>query len=123
MYTVSVTTSFCATHRVGLEDGTLERLHGHDWRICACFARAQLNEMGMVVDFVAAKAALDAIAARWHHRDLNDHVDFADQTPTAEIVARAVFDSLWDAGFDSVTRVEVTEAPGCVATYEATAPG
>lgn len=118
MYTASVCASFSAIHRVALADGTLEPEHGHDWEVRAQFAAENLNERGMVVDFAAARAALAAIAERLHHGDLNDHEWFRSRTPTAENVARVIFDELRRRGIGLVRRVEVTEAPGCRAAYE-----
>lgn len=119
MYSVSVETSFCATHRVRLPDGTVEPSHGHDWRVRAFFASAELDNHGMVVDFDAARETLCAVAATLHHADLNTSGAFQDRNPTAEVVARYLFEQVRERGFPQVCRVEVTEAPGCVAMFEA----
>ncbi len=118
MYYVYVQTTFCAMHRVRLPDGTLEPLHGHDWGIRACFSREELDALGMVVDFDQARAALEGIAAGWHHRNLNELPAFEGVEPTAERVARIVYEVLRRDGLVTVCRVEVTEAPGCVAAYD-----
>jgi 6-pyruvoyltetrahydropterin/6-carboxytetrahydropterin synthase len=119
MYTAIVTATFSATHRVALPDGTLEPTHGHDWTVRAHFSRAALNERGMVVDFCAAESALQAIAAELHHRNLNDLSALEAALPTAEVLAKYLFDRLRQAGFPELCRVEVTEAPGCLAAYDA----
>jgi len=119
MFTVMVSAAFSATHRVPLPDGVLEPLHGHDWTVRAYFSRERLDECGMVVDFCAAETALKAIVADLHYQDLNDHPALAGAVPTAEVVAKCLFDQLARAGFPGLRRVEVTEAPGCVAAYDA----
>lgn len=121
MFSVSVEAGFSAVHRVRLSDGTLEPPHGHDWRVRAWFAASQLDDRGMVVDFCAARLALESVVAQFHHRDLNAQEVFSGLNPTAEVVARVVFDRLRGAAFDTLRRVEVTEAPGCVAAYESPA--
>ncbi len=119
MFTVMVSATFSATHRVSLPGGDLEPLHGHDWAVRGYFSREALDEHGMVVDFCAAESALNTIVAEWHHQDLNDHPAFAGAVPTAEVVAKCLFDRLAQRGFPELRRVEVTEAPGCVAAYDA----
>ncbi|MCH7807882.1 MAG: 6-carboxytetrahydropterin synthase [Planctomycetes bacterium] len=118
MYMVTVEGSFCAVHRVRLGDGTLEPLHGHDWQVRACFAGRDLDDSGMVVDFEAARSALQSTLDKLAHVDLNEHEGFAGLNPTAEVVARYVFDRLRDEGLTAIRRVDVTEAPGCSATFE-----
>lgn len=122
MYTVSVETTFCAVHRVRLPDGTLEPLHGHDWRVRAFFAKPSLDDAGMVVDFEAARSALDGVTRELHHADLNTQALPAGLNPTAEVVARFVFEALAGLGLPGLFRVEVTEAPGCIGAYEAEKP-
>jgi len=40
---------------------------------------------------------------------------------TAEVVAKVIFGGLHATGLDCLRRVEVTEAPGCIAIYQDTA--
>jgi 6-pyruvoyltetrahydropterin/6-carboxytetrahydropterin synthase len=118
MYTVSVETTFCATHRVTLPDGSLEAVHGHDWRVVAVFARASLDDHGMVVDFCEAERVLEKVVADFRHTNLNELEIFSGLSTTAEVVARVLFDRVATSGLDSLVRVEITEAPGCLATYQ-----
>lgn len=117
LYTVSVETTFSATHRVRLPDGSQEPLHGHDWRVRALFASDSLDDNGMVVDFCEAQGAVEQVVADFRHADLNELAAFGGLSPTAEIVARVVFDRLWGRGLESLCGVEIIEAPGCLATY------
>jgi len=118
MYTVTIDATFSATHQLRLSDGRLEPLHGHDWHVRASFSATYLDDHGMVVDFDVAAAALHAIVKPLHHGALNEMVDFARCNPTAEAVAKFIADRLIEKGLRNVSRVEVTEAPGCIATYE-----
>lgn len=119
MYEVSVEAIFSASHRVRLGDGTLEPLHGHDWRVTVIFAGPSLDETGILVDFEAASRKLDEVVRRLHHTDLNDNPLLRGANPSAEHVARSIFDALRedDALARRLTRVTVTEAPGCSASY------
>lgn len=118
MYAVIIQSSFCAIHRVRMPDGTLEPPHGHDFHVRAHISGERLDENDMVVDFHAAQLALHDLLAPLQHADLNQHPAFVSGYPTAERLARYVFDELVAAGFSSVIRVELTEAPGCVAAYQ-----
>jgi 6-pyruvoyltetrahydropterin/6-carboxytetrahydropterin synthase len=118
MFTVIVETGFSAIHSVVLPDGTLEPPHGHDWRVRAHFAAEALNEFGMVVDFEEAKKALSQVAAQLEQTNLNENPEIPGPCPTAEVVARHIFEQIRRQGLPSLKKVEVTEAPGCVAAYE-----
>ncbi len=118
MYTTVVDAGFSAVHRVPLADGTLEPRHGHDWTVRVHVSRPELDARGMVVDFCQVRSVLEAILTGLHHTDLNEHVAFSGRPPTAEWVARFVFDRLGGEAVSGVSRVEVLEAPGCMAVYE-----
>lgn len=117
MYTVVVEGTFSAFHQVRLGDGTLEAPHKHDWLVRAHFARSELDEAGMVVDFSKAQSALRSVLAGLDQANLNGHEGIAGKNPTAEVVARYVFDRVSETDPSVLRRIEVTEAPGCVATY------
>jgi len=118
MFTVCVEKRFSAVHRVRFVDGTVEPAHGHDWMVRAYFARVELDAAGMVIDFGEAQAGLRDAVTRLHHTDLNTNEVLHGLNPTAEVVAKYVFDELAARGLVSIRRVEVTEAPGCVAMFE-----
>ena len=118
MFIVTVKTSFPATHRVCLPDGRLETAHRHEWEVRARFARPYLDDHGKVVDFDHARAALESAVQPLRNADLNDCPVLAEHMPTAEVLARYVFDRLRASGFGAVCRVEILEAPGCEAAYE-----
>lgn len=119
MYEISVEACFNAVHRVPLPNGELEPLHGHDWKVRATFRGAELDAGGMVVDFIAAQRALEAAVRPLDHTDLGACPMLRQAPPTAEVVARMIFDLLAsepDLG-RSLYCVAVVEAPGCRASY------
>lgn len=119
MYEVSVSAWFAAAHQLRLADGSLEPLHGHNWRVTVTFAGPRLDGMEVLLDFVALRKRLDAALAGWHDRNLNDLADFAGRNPSAELVAFTLAARMSD-GLPAGVRlqaVEVEEAPGCIARY------
>ncbi len=118
MYTVSVAVKFLAAHGVKLPDGSVEEPHVHDWTVRVYYSSSELNELGMVVDFHDAERDLSTITTALHNQNLNTMEAFATQYPTAEAIARYIHDKLPTCGRASVSRVEVTEAPGCIASFE-----
>ena len=118
MYSITVEAGFNATHRTARADGTLEPQHGQHWTIRVCIARDDLDDHGMVVDFEEAQRALRSVVEPLHHTHLNEIPALARTSPTAEVVARYVYDRLRAFGLDAIRRVEVVEAPGCMAAYE-----
>lgn len=122
MFSVTVETTFSALHRVQYPDGSLEPAHGHDWQVRVHFQRSHLDDHGMVVDFVEAQSILKSIVEPLHHSNLNEMDAFHNVNPTAEIVARYIFDRFHKKCPDTLQRVEITEAPGCVASYQRAHP-
>ncbi len=120
MFEVSYETTFCATH--ALHDGgrTIEPNHGHDWRVEVVAVGERLNRLGVMVEFEQLKEAVQEVARRLHYNDLTAHPHFADQSPSAEAVARYFFlevrKAMGEEG-ERLRRVRVWEAPGCSATY------
>jgi 6-pyruvoyltetrahydropterin/6-carboxytetrahydropterin synthase len=120
MYEVAYETTFCATHRLTEDGRALEPLHGHDWRVEVVAGGEALDRIGVVVDFEHLKKVLAEVVASFHYKDINEHPGFAGKSPSAEVVARYVFDEV-RRGLGSegkhLKRVRVWEAPGCSAVY------
>ncbi len=122
MYSVCVEATFSAVHRLRLPNGTLEPQHGHNWLVRAHFVRPELDENGMVIDFARARLGLESVVAGLNRVDLNRHEGLVGRNPTAEHVAGYVFERMVELGLSTIRRIEVTEAPGYIAGYEATVP-
>jgi len=118
VFTIVVEAEFSAEHRVRYLDGTVEEPHRHNWRARAFFSRPHLDDAGMVVDFSVAQNVLHSAVNELQNTDLNAHPALCGANPTAEVVAKHLFDCISAAGVDALRRVEVTEAPGCVAVFE-----
>lgn len=120
MYEVTVESRFCASHRTTREDHTLEPSHEHDWQVRAVWRGRELDERGMLIDFVPAERSLKALTGELDGRHLNDHPLLQGRPPSAEVLAQVLFERL-DAAAGSLagalSSVSVAEAPGCVAVY------
>ncbi len=122
MYEITVRCEFCAAHAIMIE-GTREPVHGHNWRVAATIAGDALDADGLLCDFHTVQDTLVNICAVWDNQDLNTCAPFDTLNPSAEHVARVIAEELsmrLDGALAEgavVSRVSVTEAPGCEATY------
>ena len=118
-YEVLVEGGFTARHGIRLPDGSVEPSHAHDWRVTVRFVGSQLDDCGMLVDFRDLKSDLDEVTAPFDQADLNRSPVMQGLNPTAEHVAKVIFETMsrrrhGDKRFHSV---RVMEAPGCTAVY------
>jgi 6-pyruvoyltetrahydropterin/6-carboxytetrahydropterin synthase len=98
--------------------GKCERLHGHNYRVRVTAAGRELDEGGMLLDFGVMKAALRRITGELDHTSLNDYTAFSDGCPSAERIARLVYERMREQLPDAnLTLVEVFETDINRATY------
>ena len=50
-FEITVVREFAAAHQIRLLDGSLEPLHGHNWRLSVTVAADKLDGIGTVMDF------------------------------------------------------------------------
>lgn len=93
-YTLKVVTDFAASHILEGHPGKCARLHGHNWKVEAEVAATALNDLGMAIDFADLKSAVQDLVEGMDHRHLNDLPAFEGVNPTAEHVARVVYQGL-----------------------------
>ena len=117
MYEIAVEDTFDAAHYLRNYQGSCERLHGHTYKVQLVLRSAELDETGIAADFREVKTALREAVAALDHQCLNDLVPFAEINPSAENLARYLFDSLRPALSVSLHRVTVWETPTTSATY------
>jgi 6-pyruvoyltetrahydropterin/6-carboxytetrahydropterin synthase len=131
MFHVSREIDFCYGHRLLDYEGKCRHLHGHNGRVLVTFAAARLDPRGMVVDFGEIKRVLsgwidDALDHRMILRrddpavplleQLGEPLVLMDANPTAENIARLIFDFAAGRGFP-VVEVRLWETPRCCATF------
>jgi 6-pyruvoyltetrahydropterin/6-carboxytetrahydropterin synthase len=118
MFELTVRRTFAAAHAIVMQ-GVRERVHGHNWQVVVTVQGAALDSDGLLCDFHALEATLDAAVGPFHNRSLNEVPPFDRVNPTAENVAEFVALEVGRRLPEGVLvrRVEVEEAPGCVAAY------
>jgi 6-pyruvoyltetrahydropterin/6-carboxytetrahydropterin synthase len=118
MFTVRIEDGFSAAHFLTRYHGKCERLHGHNYRVRVTAAGLELDEGGMLLDFGVMKDALRRITGELDHTGLNDHPVFSDGCPSAERIARLVYERMHGELPDAnLTLVEVFETDINRATY------
>jgi 6-pyruvoyltetrahydropterin/6-carboxytetrahydropterin synthase len=121
MFTVFKDFTFAAAHAIRGHAGGCENLHGHNYRVRVHAAAAELDALGMVVDFADLKAAIAETLGRFDHRVINELPPFDVRNTTAELLAEYAYRELarrLDDGRVRVTRVEVWENETSCAVYE-----
>jgi 6-pyruvoyltetrahydropterin/6-carboxytetrahydropterin synthase len=94
MYTVRTREGFAAAHFLRDYHGKCEKLHGHNYVVAVTARGERLGEGGMLVDFEVLKTALRKITSELDHTNLNDHPEFGDGSPSAERIAKHIFDGM-----------------------------
>jgi 6-pyruvoyltetrahydropterin/6-carboxytetrahydropterin synthase len=119
MFKISVQRQFVARHQLNLPDGSTERAHEHNWLITAELSRAKLSQAGFVMNFEDLKELLEEITAEFENKSLNEHNYFRQNNPSAEQVAKYIYDKLAAVLPAEVKLefIEVQEQPGCRAKY------
>ena len=131
MYRVTREIHFCYGHRLLNYDGKCRHLHGHNGRAVISLAAQQLDPLGMVMDFSHIKRVVSEwIDDKLDHKMLlhkddpllpllvqhNQPVFPLDVNPTAENIARLIYDFTFQQGFP-VVQVQLWETDDSYATY------
>ena len=121
MFTIFKDFQFAAAHAIRGHTGGCENLHGHNYRVRVHVAAAELDALGMVIDFADLKAMVQEIVGPFDHRVINDVPPFDERNTTAERLAEYVFAEVARrlAGQERVRveRVEVWENDASCAVY------
>jgi 6-pyruvoyltetrahydropterin/6-carboxytetrahydropterin synthase len=131
MYLVTREIRFCYGHRLLHYDGKCRHLHGHNGRAVISLQAEQLDALGMVMDFSQIKEVVTGwIDGTLDHkmilheddpvlpflRQLGEPVFVMKVNPTAENIARLIYDFAVGRGFP-VVEVQLWETDHCYATY------
>lgn len=108
-YQIRSTRKFCAAHALKLYDGSMEPVHGHNWRVQVTVQADKLDAIGVVMDFHELERLIDAVVIPWHNRHLNEMPAFVALNPSAENVAGVVARQLKLPAGVSLKTVEVWE--------------
>lgn len=131
MFRVTQEIDFCYGHRLIHYDGRCRHLHGHNGRAVIVLEGATLDERGMLIDFSEIKRALrDWIDQHLDHRmilhrddpaltalkEMGEPLFVIDSNPTAENIAKLIFDRAVQFDFP-VVEVSLWETARACATY------
>jgi 6-pyruvoyltetrahydropterin/6-carboxytetrahydropterin synthase len=121
LYELTVKSEFEAAHFIKNYSGKCARLHGHNWIVEAIAQGSELNELGILIDFRILKSELNKILDELDHQYLNELEIFSKKNPTAENIAKEIFDKLSVSEiFKDKTKlvaVKVYESPKSCVTY------
>lgn len=116
-FAIRTVRTFSAAHQLRLYDGSLEPLHGHNWRAEVTVSAPALDAIGVIMDFHELERLVDEIILPMHNRHLNDLPSFAELNPSAENVALHLARSLRLPAGIKLERVEVWETEENSAVY------
>jgi 6-pyruvoyltetrahydropterin/6-carboxytetrahydropterin synthase len=131
MYSISKEVHFCYGHRLLHHQGKCRHLHGHNGRAVIRLEQGILDGLGMVCDFTD----LGRFVKGWLEREIDHnlllHQDdpllpllqgvgercyVMDRNPTAENIARLIFETVAQGGFP-VVEVTLYETLSACASY------
>jgi 6-pyruvoyltetrahydropterin/6-carboxytetrahydropterin synthase len=131
MFQVTREIDFCYGHRLLDYQGKCRFLHGHNGRAVITLEAKTLDPLGMVIDFSAIKKSIHAwIEEALDHkmllnrndpllpllREKGEPIFVMDANPTAENIAKLIYDYAASKGFP-VVEVRLWETDNCYATY------
>lgn len=93
-FKIRVRLEFSAAHHIPGYEGDCARPHGHNFKVDVEAIASKLNTIGIAVDFRDLKACLKSVLSRFDHQNLNDLPPFNDVNPTAEVIARVLFEEI-----------------------------
>ncbi len=133
MFRVTREIEFCYGHRLLNYEGKCRHLHGHNGRAIVTLQGPELDAAGMLVDFAVMKQKVQ----RWidenldHNmllsasdpllgilRERGERVFVMEANPTAENIARIIYEKTREAGLP-VVEVVLWETSNCSATFVA----
>lgn len=94
MHQLIVIDHFDAAHKLLGHSGKCAVLHGHTWKVEACFQAQGLDRIGISVDFRILKGVLRYVLEEFDHVNLSELRYFKVINPTAENMSALLFDKI-----------------------------
>jgi 6-pyruvoyltetrahydropterin/6-carboxytetrahydropterin synthase len=94
MFEVTIEQTFAAGHALRNYHGKCENVHGHNYRCQLTLAGEELDQTGLLMDFVELKRVLQSVIDRLDHQWLNDYPPFDVLNPSAENIAKYIYDEV-----------------------------
>ena len=94
MFEVTIEETFAAGHALRNYRGKCENVHGHNYRCQVTLEGAELDHIGLLVDFVELKRVVHGVLDRMDHQWLNEFPPFDVLNPSAENMARYIYEQV-----------------------------
>ncbi|MGB9607024.1 MAG: 6-carboxytetrahydropterin synthase QueD [bacterium] len=94
MYGIVLRESFSAAHFLRGYKGKCERVHGHNYLVEVQIVGEKLDDIGILWDFNEGKRILRGILEGLDHSLLNKDSPLSPLNPTAENIARFIFEKM-----------------------------
>jgi len=94
MFEISVEETFAAGHALRGYRGKCENPHGHNYRLRITLRGTELDQTGLLYDFVHLKQVIHTVVEGVDHKFLNDQPPFDVLNPSAENIAKYMYDEL-----------------------------
>jgi 6-pyruvoyltetrahydropterin/6-carboxytetrahydropterin synthase len=119
VYELTVKDHFDAAHTLRGYPGECRNLHGHTWDVEVSVSGETLDDVGIVYDFKRLKDDLHLVLSSYDHAFLDEVPPFDGLNPTAENLARVIFDRMSESIGPGVRVVEVAvwESPVAKLVY------
>jgi len=116
MFELMVEDTFSAAHQLKGYKGRCENLHGHTFKVQVFVEGEKLKPEGYLIDFKDLKDALKKILDELDHSYLNDLPYFKELNPTAESLAKLIYEKMKSQVSD-LKQVTVWESASASAAY------
>ena len=120
MYEIKILSTFSAAHSLRNYPGNCKNIHGHNWKVEVVMQSLNLDNIGMAIDFRRLKQETQGLLDTLDHTYINENPPFNLLNPTAENMARWVYETLSKKLDDQnarVSRVNVWENENSSASY------
>jgi len=122
VFEIFVEETFAAGHALRGYRGKCENPHGHNYRLRITLQGAELDQTGLLYDFVHLKQVMHTVMEGVDHKFLNDQAPFDKLNPSAENIAKYFYEELSkqisvNSNGASITRVDIWETDTTRASY------
>lgn len=115
---LTVKRTFDAAHHIPEYKGKCKDQHGHTYHVTYYFWYTKLNELAMGEDFAILKHWINDFENYWlDHKDLNEKLPKEYLPPTAEHIAKFIYDKTQNDGNFPISKIELQETPNYGVIY------
>lgn len=94
MFRTFIETRFSAAHRINGYQGQCGKLHGHTWKVRVQVKTKTIDEIGISIDFKEVRKLTDSILENLDHQLINEVPPFDCENPTAENLAKYIYEQI-----------------------------